>query len=338
MRWWAPRDRATTSRALGAVCLVGASISVLMAVFDHSVLGPGGAGARIVLVSQLVVVACGAVLLRVGAHAPAPLPLLVTVLLVGVTLVANLNTHDVSFAAQLFLLLPPLLTAALLPRGAFWTVAALVTVMDAVLLLLVAGGGGLGRDLLPFAAVACGLGAYLNVGVEREQEQVAQLRELADRDPLTGLLSRGVLTAAFAVRPCPPGALLLVDLDHLKRLNDTRGHAAGDAALRAAGEAVRAVAGPADLAVRLGGDEFALFLAGGDADDAVVAGEAVGRRVVEAGLAVSVGCAVSRREDTLTSLSRRADEALYRAKAGGRGRVVGPADDRRRAVPAAVPR
>jgi diguanylate cyclase (GGDEF)-like protein len=124
----------------------------------------------------------------------------------------------------------------------------------------------------------------------------------------------------------------MMDIDHFKKINDTFGHALGDAALRAAAEALRQAARRADTAGRLGGEEFALLLPETTIDRARVVAERI-RRDVEA-LTVQHGntpirftCSIGVAELTpdvndLDGLLRGADEALYRAKAEGRNRVA----------------
>jgi diguanylate cyclase (GGDEF)-like protein len=164
----------------------------------------------------------------------------------------------------------------------------------------------------------------------RRRSQVMQ--RLAHTDELTGLpnrrdvLNRLDQVLARGVR-C---ALVIVDLDHFKRINDTYGHPAGDAVLRAAAEVLRPVGqAPAALG-RLGGEEFVLVLPGTDADAARAIGERL-RQSIEAmdlrqvvpgsPVTTSVGLTVGLPGDDASELLRRADRALYLAKARGRNRV-----------------
>lgn len=163
-----------------------------------------------------------------------------------------------------------------------------------------------------------------------------QERELARTDPLTGLPNRRMFDDALgrAVarnhRDGSPVSVGLLDLDHFKRLNDTRGHAAGDDALRAVAAALKSVIRAGDIAARLGGDEFAILLH--DCDDAAAAPAA--RRIldgVRAALApfglreldVTAGVICFARLPTDGSaILADADRALYAAKNEGRGRLV----------------
>jgi diguanylate cyclase (GGDEF)-like protein len=151
-------------------------------------------------------------------------------------------------------------------------------------------------------------------------------------DPLTGLPNRRHLLLllehdlAHADRRGEDLALLLVDVDGLKQINDAGGHPAGDHALRCVARAMRTVCRPSDLPARIGGDEFAILATGAD----TVEGRGLAERLRK-GLAdepgaprVSVGVAsLSRaRVPDAEALFTAADEALYEAKEGGRDRVV----------------
>jgi diguanylate cyclase (GGDEF)-like protein len=163
------------------------------------------------------------------------------------------------------------------------------------------------------------------------------LREMAERDGLTGLFNRRRLDEALrtellrAARERQPLSLLLVDVDHFKRFNDTHGHVAGDACLRAVARQMgRAVGRPGDVVARFGGEEFAVLLPATDAAGALQVGEHL-RRYVASGepgdlrrVTVSVGVATMW-PDACTAAEQlvdAADRAPYAAKAAGRDRVA----------------
>jgi len=170
------------------------------------------------------------------------------------------------------------------------------------------------------------------------QQAYARVREQAHTDELTGLANRrafveiGTAASDQARRYHRGLALLMMDVDHFKRINDTYGHAVGDAALRAAADTLRRVARRADTAGRLGGEEFALLLPETTVAQAMVVAERVRRDV--AALTIPHGntpirftCSIGVAEQTpavndLDALLRAADRALYEAKAQGRDRVV----------------
>ncbi len=164
-----------------------------------------------------------------------------------------------------------------------------------------------------------------------------ELRRLAATDPLTGQANRRhfeeVASAQLARlrRFGGEAALLLLDLDHFKALNDRHGHAVGDAVLRRVAETCREVLRDVDQFARLGGEEFVALLPGIDLAGAIGVAErlrhAVGRLVVPtetepATPTLSIGiAAIERRDRSIDDALRRADDALYQAKDAGRNRV-----------------
>jgi diguanylate cyclase (GGDEF)-like protein len=161
-----------------------------------------------------------------------------------------------------------------------------------------------------------------------------EARQLADLDALTGLHNRRYFHETLA-RECARAhryerklSLIVFDLDDFKEVNDRVGHLAGDAALAEAAERVRDVVRTADIACRVGGDEFAVILPESSLDD----GDQLYRRILNAvsarplgqagKLYLSAGVAELRPEDDPVSFFQRADDALYRAKEAGKGRVV----------------
>jgi diguanylate cyclase (GGDEF)-like protein/PAS domain S-box-containing protein len=169
---------------------------------------------------------------------------------------------------------------------------------------------------------------------EAEREVLEErLRHLALHDPLTGLPNRLLLadrmleaTASLADEPGARCAVLFLDLDRFKNVNDSMGHGAGDELLRQVAARLAACARPSDTVARFGGDEFILFLprvAG--PDDALALAERV-REVLTAPLELgsyhayttaSIGVAVGEAGDTPDELLRNADMAMYHAKASG---------------------
>jgi diguanylate cyclase (GGDEF)-like protein len=166
------------------------------------------------------------------------------------------------------------------------------------------------------------------VGAIHRAELFAQIEALAYTDALTGLASRRAVETALEEAcdaPSGPGspALVLCDIDDLKQVNDSGGHAAGDRALCRAAEALVAAAAPHEDAVvgRFGGDEFCVLLPSGSAEDArALALDAVRRLDAEGGERIS--CGVAARTDEANrpaELLRAADEAQYRAKRAAAG-------------------
>lgn len=174
-----------------------------------------------------------------------------------------------------------------------------------------------------------------------KQKDDAQMQRLATIDCLTDTLNRRAFferadsARMLALRMRKPIALMMLDLDHFKRLNDGFGHACGDEALRVFADTARGVLRDHDVLGRLGGEEFALALPGTGLDGAIQAAERLRIAVAEAPLlscagsyrmTVSIGLVMIEPNEALTAALARADHALYAAKTSGRNRVeVGPA-------------
>jgi len=167
-----------------------------------------------------------------------------------------------------------------------------------------------------------------------------RLRELAHTDELTGLANRRAFFDHFqsewrrALRDGSILALLLIDLDHLKQINDTHGHLAGDEALLQLAKVLAEHAGrPGDMAARLGGDEFVLLQHGAEPDRVRKLASRLATRFAvlrlpdsgeEIPLCASIGLVTAVATPSLTPdfLLKRADEALYEAKRSGRACLV----------------
>jgi len=157
-----------------------------------------------------------------------------------------------------------------------------------------------------------------------------QLRYIADHDSLTGLINRRRFREeldsqlALGRRYGGVGALLLIDVDRLKAVNDTRGHGAGDVALRRVAEAMQGRFRSTDVLARLAGDEFAVLLPNAEGHEAMVLADALISRmaadeVAAWGVSVSIGIAPFGANDTRTTedVMATADAAMYRAKQRG---------------------
>lgn len=161
---------------------------------------------------------------------------------------------------------------------------------------------------------------------DEARASAAALAVMAQTDPLTGLENRRGLEALFAARR--PAAVALVDIDHFKRINDAHGHDVGDRVIVAVAAALR---GPGVAAGRVGGEEFALLLY---AQQPFQAADMLRRQVTQAvartveGLGwpvtASAGIAMLDPGMSFAEALKAADLRLYRAKAGGRNRTVGP--------------
>jgi diguanylate cyclase (GGDEF)-like protein len=186
-----------------------------------------------------------------------------------------------------------------------------------------------------------------------ERLRIDELAWLANHDPLTGLVNRRrfeeELTARLAEssRYGTSGALLALDLDEFKPINDTYGHAAGDLVLRSVGDVLRSMTRASDVCARIGGDEFVVLLS----HTSPTGAEACARKLVEhiaetvsdyegipLRIAASVGVAVFPSDATEPqALLAAADRALYAAKQAGRRRVSVSSSAERSLLPSARP-
>jgi diguanylate cyclase (GGDEF)-like protein len=181
------------------------------------------------------------------------------------------------------------------------------------------------------------MGAVLARGEQRRYELEQLLAVAANTDPLTGISNRRHFTPALnaelerARRHSQPLAVLMLDIDHFKQINDRYGHAAGDETIRCLAQLCRQSLRSFDLVARLGGEEFALMLPSTDLKSALAAAErlrqqaallqVVGERGERFDFTVSIGVAAMAPGDDASALLARADKGLYRAKQTGRNRV-----------------
>lgn len=186
-------------------------------------------------------------------------------------------------------------------------------------------------------AVLIGLGVAFRQSLRRARRDAIRIEQLAHYDALTGLANRSLLAdrlsqmMAMSRRNAAPMSILLFDLDGLKGVNDTLGHAAGDALLVAVARRARECVRASDTVGRLGGDEFLVLLPEADSDGArSVAGKlleelsrpfALGNESVRVSASIGGSFLPGPAQDG-DALVRSADEALYRSKREGRNRYT----------------
>ena len=191
---------------------------------------------------------------------------------------------------------------------------------------------GLSVTIFVFMVDASRKNAYL-----RLQHANDVIRELAIRDPLTGIFNRRHISERMedAERRARTGAgtfhICLIDLDRFKQINDTFGHAVGDIVLQTVAKSIQAEMRDEDCFGRYGGEEFIVLLTGSDRFRPAALAERIRQRVADLrfadaagpeGVTVSIGIAAFRNRECFSSTVSRADGALYAAKASGRNRVV----------------
>jgi diguanylate cyclase len=188
----------------------------------------------------------------------------------------------------------------------------------------------------------------LQQAVSEGRSEIARLREALDRsrmeaitDPLSQLLNRKGFDDALQrvlAAPAPAGrahCLVMLDIDHFKRINDSHGHLVGDTVIQMVGHVLQRVSkGPGLFAGRVGGEEFAILMAGGSTQTAVELSQQVqnlvraakvrrlGSQETIAAVTLSGGVAAYGKGDDAKTLWAAADAALYRAKAAGRDCVI----------------
>ncbi|MDH0865109.1 GGDEF domain-containing protein [Mitsuaria sp. GD03876] len=237
-----------------------------------------------------------------------------------------------------------------LPIWLSWLAIAVVTALPPLL----AGAGwlpGFQPDLYgvivgPAAVIIALVGATLSCGYYQRHLLERQLEQMSNTDPLTGVANRRHFEVLLrrelrrATRQGTSCALMMVDIDHFKRINDTHGHPTGDRAIRLLADTCTANSRDTDLVARLGGEEFAILLPDTDLLQAGHFAERLRQAVQEASMlseagdvvswTASIGVAAIRPDGSTRqsaaalgeALIGQADAALYEAKGGGRNRVV----------------
>ncbi len=180
--------------------------------------------------------------------------------------------------------------------------------------------------------------AVVRGALERAEKTEAELRYLADHDSLTGLLNRRRFRAeldqyvSFAARYGGRGAVMVIDIDGLKEVNDRLGHQAGDTLIRRVAEILRERVRATDIVARLSGDEFAVLMPQSDTAGALQLGEDLRAQVAEGmpqgsdldAASISVGISMFGGQDSAgaEAVLVAADQAMYQAKAEGRNRIT----------------
>lgn len=179
--------------------------------------------------------------------------------------------------------------------------------------------------------------------IESLRKDLDRIKEEADTDMLTGLKNRRFLVRQFkeecelAIRDHMPLSLIIIDIDHFKRINDTHGHIVGDRVLKIAASMIKECVKGRDMVVRFGGEEFVVLLPDTPLNGAAILAEHIctyfknmnwkrkdtGQTIGQ--VFISLGVSEYRPGETLDSFIHRADEALYLSKTNGRCRVTSEA-------------
>ena len=254
--------------------------------------------------------------------------------LVSLVVVSNGERHGgAAGVSEIYYLWVILYAAYFLGRLATAAQVAFVAVSYGVVLKIVNPGDVATSRWIATIGLVVGSAVVVRLLSERMEALVARLHSAAHTDSLTGLANRPAFEDAYlrelsrAKREDTGFALLLVDLDRLKEINDRFGHHAGDQAICDMSKVLRETLRASDFPARIGGDEFAVLLPSTGAEGARVLGERLSRALGETGtaersLGLTFGVAVPTRGcHELDEMMRAADDALYDAKkAGGTGR------------------
>ena len=223
----------------------------------------------------------------------------------------------------------------LLIHGLFYVAKALSVLIPGTLIDLAAFKGEIIQISLVEGAMAIMLIALSMTGSERYRRE-QQIARLAARDPLTALYNRRALDLRAPrllaqVSPAQPGALLLIDIDHFKSVNDLHGHTAGDRLLIALSEMIRAVVPQGALAARLGGDEFVILLNPASTQQIVELGSSLREQFQQLAaqtfatpqsVTLSIGANLfDQPPSSLAVLIEQGDTTLYESKRGGRDSI-----------------
>jgi diguanylate cyclase (GGDEF)-like protein len=223
----------------------------------------------------------------------------------------------------------------LLVHGAFYIAKALTVVIPGTLIDLAAFRGEIIQISLVEGAMAIMLIALSMTGTERYRRE-KEIARLAERDPLTALYNRRALEKRAPrmladVSAERPGALLLIDIDNFKLVNDQYGHIAGDRLLIALSEMIRSLLPRNALTARLGGDEFVILLNGATSERIVELGNVLREQFLGTTaqtfpttepVTLSLGATLFEAPPaSLAALIEQGDAALYESKRGGRNRI-----------------
>ena len=259
-----------------------------------------------------------------------------TLLSLGAIAVSVLLTGGANSPAKSWLLIPAItLPARFSKRGVNAGVAITLLLLAAVMIAAEPGEVRHHPQLFLFPAALIGAAIALTMALRSAE---IQHRREAVIDPLTGMLNRKALEVRTTeleqqsrITGQPVG-LVLCDIDHFKAVNDTFGHSTGDAVLQNVAYRIRKELRAYDLAYRLGGEEFLVVVPGAMAARTGELGERLRAAVASESyegveVTISIGVAASGTGGLdFPAVFEQADEALYRAKAGGRNRVAGPDD------------
>jgi diguanylate cyclase (GGDEF)-like protein len=344
-----PRNRDEAKRTAATLFMVAAGVTLLFALI---VPPPGGPAARVVtLLVPVVLIILSVLLLKLRTSERRLLALWAPAPILGILAIAGMDlaTSDASAAGQVFLCYPVIYAASQLKAPAAVAAALAAVAADATVVFTLEPLTPALTDLCYVSAALLAMTALLIRAGQRQDLLVAELRRQAAIDPLTGLVTRRVLDDAVrsALTSADGGggtALVMLDVDRFKLVNDQHGHPVGDAALVHIASVLAANTRPETVICRFGGDEIVFLLPGCSQAVALTRAEHLVRVIREnpmplpngdlLSLTVSVGVAHAlHHSENMRELYAEADAALYNAKHAGRDRVGVPAAPPREPAP-----
>ena len=336
-----PRDLPAARRIVSVLCAVGVTVTlVFLPITPDNELHPNPflmVGGVVALLSLVGLAIAARFFSEASRTAWAVTPFLAITALVLV----DLATSDASMSAQIFFLFPTLYAASMLPRYGAATVTGAAILGEVVVVFSNLPSNVAAVDAGYMAVALIATAGLLVRSAERQGLLMNEFAHRARIDPLTGLVTRRAFEeaafSALAVQPNEAGtAVVLLDVDWFKSVNDEYGHPGGDEVLVQLAEVLVGTAREGDVVCRLGGDELAVLLPGCSLDVAHRRAEDMITSVAAHGFALSLGSVIKvsvsaglahspTHAHDLYSLYRAADAALYEAKRAGRNRVVAPA-------------
>ncbi|MFF5084873.1 GGDEF domain-containing protein [Actinoplanes sp. NPDC000266] len=326
------RDKSGAARSVAYLMLAAAPANFVTGIILPSSRPLGWVIATVTICAFLV--AGGLMCLRRPEKVPHAWWLIAPFFATALITTLNQLSNDASTGAQLFYLWPVLYSANFLSRRLMGVTLAAISLAHASVAFRVLEIGHAISDAFSLT-VAFGLTMVVVYSLRRRNDTLREVLETqALADPLTGVANRRSFDSeiaravAWSHRTDSPLALLTVDIDYFKKINDTWGHAVGDRALQQVAKALCGTAtGPDDVVARLGGDEFMVLLrtdrmaARRAADDARAALDDTGLPGGAPGLSIGIALLPDHAE-TGDELIKASDTALYEAKTGGRGRTA----------------
>jgi len=327
-----------TRPIVSGVLLCGAVLLAIIALFELADVTPSiGYPVWAQLLAAMGIAACAAGVARLVHWQQRLMLVLAGTLVAGIFMSMPLPgaTGQLALRTGLFQLLPLALMALMVRPVSLLALALLIVVM-AQLRIVLYGAPGTGTALywlytlttIGFGLVLAGYRTDFAVSAWQMRRRLVKQ---AHTDELTGLLNRNgwsdraVAAHAQAIAAGRPVAVVVLDIDYFKRINDDHGHDGGDAVLQRLGGIMRARVTAEGCAARIGGEEFAVLLDGDDAVNALAFAERLrrefGKAQGEVVATLSAGVAHHQPGESLRDQMRRADLALYDAKREGRDRV-----------------